>query len=164
MKTPAAGEICLAVSASLVVLLGLTGPSIASASEEVRLDDLAWMAGSWKGSAGGVSMEELWTEPAGGIMLGLHRDVIPDRMPFFEFLRIEQRDSGVVYVASPRGLDATEFVLVSAGPAEAVFENPDHDFPQRIIYRREGGLMISRIEGYISGEMTSRQWEWRLDD
>lgn len=164
MKTPVLGEMWRAVVVGLVGLLAWAGPSIVAASDEVRLDDLAWMAGTWRGSADDVSMEEFWTGPLGGIMLGLHRDVYPDRSAFFEYLRIEQRDPGVVYVASPRGRDATEFVLVSAGPTEVVFENPEHDFPQRIIYRREGTLMVSRIEGVLSGEATFRQWEWRLDD
>lgn len=154
----------LTVFGGLIVVLACASPSIVAASDEVSLDELAWMAGAWKGSAGDVSMEEFWTEPLGGIMLGLHRNIIPGRSPFFEYLRIEQRDSDVVYVASPRGLDATEFVLVSAGPAEAVFENQEHDFPQRIMYRREGDFMTSRIEGVLSGELMSRQWKWRLDD
>ena len=107
-------------------------------------------------------MEELWTEPAGGVMLGLHRDVTAGRPAFFEYLRIEQQKSSVVYIASPRGGAATEFALISAGAAEVVFENLEHDFPQRIIYRREGDLLIVRIEGEVSGETNARQWEWRL--
>jgi hypothetical protein len=128
------------------------------------VDDLGWLAGHWSGSAGNVAMEEVWIEPAGGVMLGLHRDVFSDQPPFFEYLRIEQRGSSVVYVASPRGADATEFALVSADLTQAVFENLEHDFPQRIIYRRAGDLLIVRIEGDVSGEPKSRQWEWRLRD
>lgn len=145
------------------VLAGAS-PSIAVAADGVSLDDLGWMAGHWTGTEGDVSMEEYWTGPRGGIMVGVHRDVFSDRPPFFEYLRIEQRGSTVVYIASPRGQGATEFVLVSSGPAEVVFENLEHDFPQRILYRRQGDLMISRIEGDVSGVTKARQWEWRLKD
>ena len=95
-------------------------------------------------------------------MLGLHRDVTGGGPAFFEYLRIEQRASVVVYIASPRGGDATEFALVAAGATEVSFENSEHDFPQRIIYRRQGELLIVRIEGDVSGEPRARQWEWRM--
>ena len=139
-------------------------PSIVSASDEAILDDLEWLAGHWRGEAGEVVMEEIWTQPRGGVMVGLHRDVFPERPAFFEYLRIEQRDSEVVYIASPRGQGATEFVLISAGPTDVAFENLEHDFPQRILYSREGDRLIARIEGEVSGEARSRQWEWRLQD
>jgi hypothetical protein len=43
-----------------------------------------------------------------------------------------------------------------------VFENPEHDYPQRIIYQREGNLLIARIEGEVSGEAKGQQWQWQL--
>jgi hypothetical protein len=150
-----------AVRVAIAVLV-CWGVSTSGASDGVSLDDLTWLAGHWEGSAGGVGMEEFWTDPQGGVMVGLHRDVFPARPAFFEYLRIEQRESGVVYIASPRGGNATEFALVAVGEAEVVFENLEHDFPQRIIYRRQGELMIARIEGDVSGESKARQWEWRL--
>jgi hypothetical protein len=33
-----------------------------------------------------------------------------------------------------------------------VFENPTHDFPQRVIYRREGDSLLGRIEGMTNGQ------------
>lgn len=142
-----------------VAVLAFWCVSTSEASDETSIDALGWLAGYWVGSAGDVAMEEFWTEPKGGIMLGLHRDVFPARPAFFEFLRIEQRESAVVYIASPRGEGATEFVLLSAGAAEVVFENLEHDFPQRIIYRRPGrhraflelGLEMSRVLPRFAG-------------
>lgn len=149
---------------SLMTLMICAFSLVVAASNEVRLDDLGWMAGHWQGTSGDVAMEEFWTEPRGGVMVGLHRDVFSARPAFFEYLRIEQRESAVVFIASPRGQGATEFVLVSIGPDEVVFENLEHDFPQRIIYRRQGDLMVARIEGDGPGETKARQWEWHLVD
>jgi hypothetical protein len=150
------------LSLLLVVALLIVVAAASLAGEPAVLDDLAWMAGHWTGSSSDVVMEELWTAPAGGVMLGIHRDVSQGRDAFFEYLRIEARTSGLVYVASPRGVGTTEFALVRAGDAEVVFENPDHDFPRRIIYRRDGNLLIARIEGDIDGHTRSEQWEWGL--
>ena len=148
---------------NVCIVVVCAGSPIAAATDGSSLSDLGWMAGHWTGSVGDVATEEIWTAPLGGIILGLHRDVRSARPAFFEYLRIEQRESAVVYIASPRGEKATEFVLVSAGPAEVVFENSEHDFPQRITYRREYDVVTARIEGVVSGDTTARQWTWHLN-
>jgi len=134
----------------------------ASAADSPDLADLFWMAGHWSGKTEETVMEEFWTAPAGGMMLGLHRDVRQTRPAFFEYLRIEERDSWVVYIASPKGKGATEFVLESLESQRAVFENSEHDFPQRIIYRREGDRLTARIEGVVGGKLEFTEWTWEL--
>jgi len=153
----------VAVASGVVVAFALAAGG-QEVPGKVTLDELAWLAGHWVGSSEATVTEELWLAPAGGLMLGLHRDVAPGRPAVFEYLRIEEREHGPVYVASPHGGAATEFPLVAAGLEEVVFENPGHDFPQRIIYRREGNALIARIEGELEGHPRSAQWEWRLGD
>ena len=121
---------------------------------------LAWLEGVWIGEEGGAAMEEIWTAPAGGILLGLHRDVFSSDKAFFEYLRIEHTAEGLVYFASPRGRPATAFKLAELGERNVVFENPEHDFPQRIHYRRDGDALVVRIEGIVDGEVRSKQWRW----
>ncbi len=76
------------------------------------LNELSWMAGSWKGTTGGIAMEEHWTAPKGGSMIGLHRDVGKGRTLSFEFLRIEQQGNQIVYLSMPNGKSpATPFTL-----------------------------------------------------
>ena len=100
--------------------------------------DLPWMSGDWQTPAGGrVQIEEHWTQAAGGSMLGMSRTVAGDKTVEFEYLRIEQRDNGVYYVAHPKArCPGTDFKLTRLSSSEAVFENPEHDFPKRIIYRK----------------------------
>jgi len=112
--------------------------------------DLAWLSGAWvgtKGETGAISIEERWSPPGGGAMLAVSRTVsrAKDKMVAFEYLRIVERDGGLVYVAQPGGRTPTEFVLTELGKTRAVFENPRHDFPQRIVYELsdQGGLSAS---------------------
>ena len=133
----------------------------AGASADSTLATLAWMAGCWGATRGGVEMEEQWTAPKGGILLGVHRDVFASGRVFFEFLRIERRPDGVFYVAQPRGLAPTGFRLVESGGRRAVFANPEHDFPQRIAYWLDDtGALHARIEGEEDGEERSAEWTW----
>ena len=138
------------------------GGAFASGPEDASLADFGWMAGHWMGKSGDVVMEEFWTAPDGGVMVGLHRDVFRDGSSFFEFLRVVKTEQGLTYIASPRGTGTTDFVLVSLDGQSAVFENPEHDFPQRIIYRREGDQLSARIEGEVHGTLEARDWVWDL--
>lgn len=112
--------------------------------------DLAWISGDWQTALGGrAQIEEHWTSVAGGSMMGMSRTVAGDKTVEFEYLRIEQRTDGVYYVAHPKArCPGTDFKLTKASANEAVFENPQHDFPKRIIYRKSGDdSLTASIDG-----------------
>jgi uncharacterized protein DUF6265 len=102
------------------------------------LADLSWIAGDWQTALGGrAQSEEHWTSAAGGSMMGMSRTIAGEKTVEFEYLRIEQRADGVYYVAHPKArCPGTDFKLTKSSATEAVFENPQHDFPKRIIYRK----------------------------
>jgi len=84
------------------------------------------------------------------------------RAIFFEFLRIEATAKGIVYMASPKGSPATPFPMVELGDSRVVFENPEHDFPKRIIYRlTPDGSLNARVAGIEKGRATAEEWTWR---
>ncbi len=150
----------LAVSGLLAVALGALGnlaiygqPQSAPAKRPA-IEQLAWIAGGWENVHGARRTEEHWTAPAGQTMLGMSRAVAGEKTVSFEFLRIEARVDGIFYVAHPGArCPGTDFKLVRAEGQEAVFENPQHDFPQRIIYRKNpDGTMLARIEGPRGGK------------
>ncbi len=151
------------VSAAILLALACGGSAaeLPSAAEK-SLESLAWIAGHWVGENEGAAMDEVWLPPAGGMMLGMHRDVRPGRGAFFEFMRIEVADDAIIFQASPRGAAPTPFPLVESGDRRAVFARPDHDFPQRIIYWMDGDRLRARIEGDQGGETRSSEWFFRL--
>ena len=160
MKKPGALNSVAVVAVVIVLVLG--HGSVFSEEDPPTLEDLTWMAGHWKATVNGVVMEEGWFKPLGGVMLGLHRDVRPDRSAFFEYLRVPERADGLVYVASPMGRGATEFRATEVDGLRVVFSNPGHDFPQKIIYVREGDRLTARAEAVVEGALRSEVWEWQL--
>ncbi len=123
-------------------------------TETFSVDDLAWLKGCWASTNGRVEINEQWMAPAGQIMLGMGRTVVGNATVEFEFLQIKTEANGEIsYVARPSNQLEASFKLVKLRGQEAVFENPDHDFPQRIIYRLESdGSLIARIEGVDKGK------------
>lgn len=122
------------------------------------IDDLGWMAGYWLSCDGGREVSETWSDPRGGLMAGVTVTVGQSGEGSLEFTRIWPVGEGLAFLAQPSGVPATVFPLIEAGPGRAVFENPDHDFPQRVIYRRDGDVLTGRIEGVQNGREASMEW------
>jgi hypothetical protein len=139
----------LAVAVAFAVAALLSPAAATPAAESpVALEQLAFLTGCWRATHGETVIEELWLPPAGGVMLGVSRSVDGGALDIFEFLRLEQRDGAWHYVAQPRGVPPTWFKLTSVTDHEAVFEDPAHDFPQKIRYRRDG---VDELHAEISG-------------
>jgi hypothetical protein len=146
------------LSLSLLVVLLPT----ASLADSYSVDRLGWLAGVWTGTTGGVRMEEHWSTPEGGGLVGMHKDSKAGRMSSWEFFRIVPADSGrVCYMTSPLGRTPTPFCAIELTDSRVVFENREHDFPQRILYWLEKGVLHARIEGTIGGKEHSEEWAWR---
>jgi hypothetical protein len=136
------------------VLLG-AALSAAPAARADPLAPLAWLAGCWAAVGGEAGSGELWSPPAGGSMMGMGRTVREGRLVDFEFMQIRALPDGrLVFLAQPGGRAPTQFVAVRSQADETVFENPSHDFPQRVIYRRaDQGRLQTRIEGLRNGTL-----------
>ena len=148
---------------TIALLLSIPAVLAAEDAAPPSVSDLAWLAGSWCAESDTATAEEHWVAPHGGVLLGLHRDVRAGRGAFFEYLRIVEEDGAVVYYASPAGRPATPFRLVELTGEKAVFANPEHDFPQRIIYERDGDQLKATIEGEVGGETRASAWRWKKD-
>lgn len=118
------------------------------------LASVAWLAGCWAQQGREAGSVEQWMAPAGGVMLGMARTLKNGRVVEFEFMQLRAgADGQLVYVAQPQGRPPTEFRLLSQADGQAQFENPGHDFPQRVSYRRVApDSLVARIEGTVNGK------------
>jgi hypothetical protein len=128
---------------------------------KAAIGELGWLAGAWVGRRGsGAAIEERWSPPLGGAMLAVSRTVnTSGKMVGFEYLRIVERDGGLVYVAQPGGGQPTEFVLTELGPQRAVFDTPRHDYPKRIVYQLSAEGQLVATTGFLRGG-TPRRFEF----
>ena len=134
-------------------LLAATGAAFAASPDP--LAKLAWLQGCWAAQGGEAGSVEQWSSAAGGTMLGMSRTVKNGKTADFEFVQIREVEPGTLtYVARPSGQAPAAFNLLRHSETEFVFENLTHDFPQRIIYRREGERALrARIEGMSKGKL-----------
>lgn len=116
------------------------------------LESLNWLAGCWQLTAGRTQIVEQWMQPAGGMMLGINRTVKDGRAVEYEFLRISEEHGALVYTAIPSGQEKTAFTLNGGAAGEFIFENKEHDFPQRVIYKSQAGILLASIDGSLKGK------------
>jgi hypothetical protein len=127
----------------LAVALSQAAPSV---------NDVSWMAGCWAADRGGRQVVEAWIPPAGGTMMGVSRTVVNGKTVEWEFLVIRAGANGLQYVAKPSGQAEATFTATHVSSRQVDFEDPAHDFPQRIIYARDGDALTASLAGQMSGQ------------
>jgi Domain of unknown function (DUF6265) len=137
-----------------VVMLILTG-----AVRAAPAPDLSWLSGDWRRCKDGEVVEERWLGPRGDLLIGANLSSSKGKASF-ENLRITRSDESWTYWASPMGRTPVPFRMIEAGAERAVFANPEHVFPARIVYWREGDELLARIEGTIKDKPAAVEWRF----
>ena len=138
---------------AIVLAMGGGCAAAMAATQKATTADLGFMAGCWRLSANGRTIEEHWLAPAGGSLMGVSRTVANGKTVEYEFLQIRDLPEGLTYIAKPSGQAEAQFKVASKTADEIVFENPAHDFPQRIRYKKVGADRLeARVEGTMNGK------------
>lgn len=121
--------------------------------------DLNWVAGYWLSCADGREVAEYWSDARGGILFNTTVNLNGERVTSERtmFATVNDRLS---FVYEPGGANVV-FPLATLEGQRAVFENPENDFPQRVIYSRVGDVLTGRIEGTIDGQERSMEWVYQ---
>lgn len=123
-----------------------------------------WMAGCWETHSEDVWVEECWTSPRAGIMLGSGRSGKGDQLLNWEVMQIVRAPSDdpalarLTFFGAPSGSNRTPFHWVASSEKDVTFMNADHDFPQRIRYWREGRELVAEIS--LKDGSKAQRWRY----
>ena len=133
----------LLLAGSVVLSGSRSAARVSSPIEQAR-----WLAGCWELQRGNRTGFEMWMPPAGGIMMGASRTVSGGKVVEWERLQLSEQDGRMIYTSLPSGQAEASFTSTSLTDSSVTVENLQHDFPQRIIYRKHGAdSLVARIEG-----------------
>lgn len=147
-----------ALAAGTIVVFVLLALPVQTAARQVdSLDELAWIEGEWQRTVSDAVAIERWRLTEAGLV-GEGAVVRDGEERHTEALLLVAMGSDVFYIARPpENPYPVAFRLVSSEADTFVFENPTHDFPQRIVYRRTApDAMTAVIEGPGEGGETQR--------
>jgi hypothetical protein len=138
-------------SALLSALLVCTASTIAGAQ---RIADIGWLAGCLEMRRGSRVVEEQRMAERSGTMLGMGRTVGARGLSDYELTLIRQDGERLLFEAHPKAQPVATFTARVATADSVVFELPEHDFPQRVGYRRIGADSVHAwVEGTMNGTM-----------
>ncbi len=122
---------------------------------EKAFGNILWLKGKWQNVSGNKISIENWELADDTILEGESVTTENGMVTFREKLKIEKKQDDIFYTAYVKhNPQPVSFKLVKISDNEAVFENPEHDFPQKISYRNEGNL-----HAWIEGPGKDGEWE-----
>lgn len=136
------------------ILLGATILlSACSSDDETEVKSLEWMLGKWQSNTEEGILYEEWKKVNDSTYTGHAYAITPEGdTTFSETALISEINGTITYSVTVNDESSTDFALVD-NQERAVFENVDHDFPQRIIYQKLAkDSLFARIEGTVDGE------------
>src|SRR4051812_16740351 len=126
-----------ALAALLFLVLQLVAAEARAPSAE-PIASLAWLTGCLEARSATRVVEEQRMPLSAGTMLGMGRTTNARGLADYELTLMRQDGGRLLYEAHPKGQPSATFVARVANGDSVVFEAPEHDFPQRVAYRRGG--------------------------
>lgn len=124
------------IRALLVAPLALAAPLLGA--QPCSLDSLQWLLGHWVADDGVSITSESWVKVSALTFegIGQSKSKATNERQHSESLRLIEVASELFYVAKPEQNSLpVSFKLTHCSSKQAVFENPAHDFPQRLEYQ-----------------------------
>jgi hypothetical protein len=136
-----------------LLFAGVLFTSFNLSAQQTDLNALQKLEGHWKGSFGKGSLEETWTTLDSCTLLGWGYYIEEGDTLITEQLRIQRIGNYWTFIPIINQNLPVLFTLVESSDSKWVFENKEHDFPQRVTYQisPEGDLK-AWIEGTQNGK------------
>lgn len=149
-----------------MLLVGAVPGDLQAADAPAQLQKMAWLAGTWQrvDLPEGQSGYERWTYDGAQGFAGVGVTERDGKTTFEEKLRIVPKDGVVYYVADvPENAQPVYFKLTELSTSGFSFENPAHDFPQKIEYKKDGRQLHVRVSAGNKAEDFKFERELRHD-
>ena len=131
-----------------ILMLAFVATLFSPPRSPTPLDQHRFLTGCWERRTPRGTVEERWSTPKGGMMQGMGRTFRGDSLVEYEFVLIREIGGRVVYEAHPSGQAPNTFPLKTLTDSLVEFEDPAHDYPQRVGYRKAGAdSLIAWIDG-----------------
>lgn len=140
----------------------LFAAAVPVAAQQPRVQDVGWLQGCWELISPDRTVEEQWTSPRAGTMLGVSRTTRGGATTDHEFVVLREQDGRLAYEAHPARQPVAVFTAREASSSRVVFENPQHDFPQRVGYEHKSSSeLLAWIEGVLNGKPRRIEFPYR---
>ena len=127
-----------------------------------KLEKMNWLVGDWEQKLPDGTIRETWTRQNDSTFSGTSFFINAKDTVHFETIKLHQNIGKFVYSATIVGQNNEEpidFKLTSDAENTFIFENPSHDYPQKITYKKLGNNnVIITISGKQQGKISQESY------
>lgn len=121
--------------------------------KDAELNKIAWLSGTWQDASSGGISQEIWKKTDEQTLGGFSYFLVGKDTASSETMKITKKDQHLIYTATVKDQNngqPVEFTMTSNDSSQLVFENPMHDFPKKIVYKKitNDSVMI-QLEGVV---------------
>jgi Domain of unknown function (DUF6265) len=121
-----------------------------------KIEKINWLVGHWENKMPEGTLTESWKKENDSTFSGDSYFINPKDTVHFESIRLTQKDEELIYTATVPGQNDDEpvdFKLTSDSENVFTFENPAHDYPQKITYKKvDANNLTATISGKQQGK------------
>lgn len=126
------------------------------------LEKTSLLLGEWEGRMDGVEVTEIWKRENEKMFVGKSFSLKNKDTLSSENIVLEQQGDTVFYIPKVKNQNQgqiVKFALTSSTDHLLTFENPMHDFPQKITYQLiNNDSLVAEISGLYKGQMQSEKF------
>ncbi|SDI69313.1 DUF6265 family protein [Mucilaginibacter sp. P25] len=146
----------------LIVLCITSAHSIFGQQKNQPITHAKWLIGSWKNQSAKTVDIETWKKLNDSTFIGRSYSLTGADTVSSEHIRMEQHKGQLYYIPTIKNQNdgkAVIFTLTSSDNNHLVFENPEHDFPQKITYTQiTNDSLVAEISGTKKGRQKAIQF------
>jgi len=129
------------------------------------INKASWLIGTWENKTSRGIIFEAWKKVSDLEMSGMSYVINGNDTIVFESIRLVQEQDGLYYIPVVKNQNdglPVRFAMKSISETQMVFENPQHDFPQVISYKKvSADSLVAEISGLRDGQERKQAFPMR---
>lgn len=121
-----------------------------------QLGKMSWLLGNWEKKMPEGTLSETWIKENDSTFSAKSYFIKEEDTLHNETILLTQKNDIITYSAKILGENNDKFVdfkLTSTNEKDCVFENPSHDYPQKIVYKKVNSTnFVTTISGIQQGK------------
>ncbi|QGK75068.1 DUF6265 family protein [Flavobacterium sp. SLB02] len=128
--------------------------------DKIKIAD--WLIGNWKNTSPDGTLTENWTKLNDSTFSGASYFIKGKDTLHFESIVLAQKGETLTYFATVKGQNddkSVAFPSTAESDKQLVFENPKHDYPQKITYTiGANNTITAEATGNLQGKVTTERF------
>ena len=149
----------------LLLLLAIVSCKKSDSNKNEKIKATNWLLGNWENNSADGNLSETWKKVNDSTFQAQSYFIKEKDTLHFESITLQQKGEELPYTATVQGQNndkPVSFKLTTSTEKQLVFENPKHDYPQKISYNQiTTDSLVAKISGIQQGKPSSEQYSMK---